>query len=103
MTIMIYITTSSEVEAKKIARAVVREKLAACANIIPGMKSVYRWKGRVESAAECVLVFKTRKTLFKKLEKRVKALHSYDTPCIVALPVVAGYGPYLQWIKDEVK
>ncbi len=94
----VYVTTASALEAKKIARCVVAEKLAACANILPGMTSMYRWKGKMEERRECVLIFKTRKALYKKLERRVKELHSYDVPCIVALPVVAGYVPYLGWI-----
>lgn len=100
---MIYVTTASALEARKIARRVVAEKLAACANILPGMASVYRWKGKMEDGRECVLILKTRKTLYRKLERRVKELHGYDVPCIVALPVVAGYAPYLDWIDKETR
>lgn len=101
--VFVYVTTASGAEAKKIARRVVAERLAACANILTGMTSVYRWKGKMNSARECVLILKTRKGLYKKLERRVKELHSYDFPCIAALPVVAGLAPYLEWINNEIK
>ncbi len=74
---MVYITTASATEARRIARAVVDEKLAACANILPGMTSVYRWKGKRVQGRECVLLLKSRKLLFKKLAARVKSLHSF--------------------------
>jgi periplasmic divalent cation tolerance protein len=97
----IYITVFSREIAEKIARALVEEKLAACVNIIPGMRSIYHWKGKVEAATEVVLIAKSRATLYPQLEKRVKELHSYECPCIVAWPIEAGYAPYLDWIKQE--
>jgi periplasmic divalent cation tolerance protein len=101
--IFVYITASSMDEANRIADAVVGERLAACANIIPGMTSIYHWKGKVERAQECALILKTRAELFGQLEARVKALHSYDTPCIVALPVTAGSAGYLGWVEEETR
>jgi periplasmic divalent cation tolerance protein len=101
--LFVYITASSMDEANRIADAVVGERLAACANILPGMTSIYRWKGKVERVEECVLILKTRAALFGQLEARVKALHSYDTPCIVALPVTAGNAGYLEWIQMETR
>ena len=100
--IFIYVAVSSD-EAKKIAEAVVADRLAACANILPGMESVYHWQGKIQSAQETVVIFKTRAELFPALEARVKELHSYDTPCIVALPVTAGHTPFLDWILEETK
>ena len=97
----IYITTPSREMAEKIARALVEERLAACVNIIPGVRSIYRWKGNVEAASEVVLIAKTRADLFARLEKRVKELHSYEVPCIVAWPIAAGHQPYLDWLEKE--
>lgn len=101
--IFIYVTVPSEAEAQKIAEAVVVDRLAACANIIPGMKSVYHWQGKIEQANETVLIFKTRDTLFDAVEARVKELHSYDTPCIVSLPLTDVNDGFMQWIFAETK
>lgn len=101
--ILIYVTTPSALEAKAIADAVVKDRLAACANIIPGMQSVFHWKGKIEEAQETVVIFKTRATLFQAVEARVKELHQYATPCIVALPLAAANQPYLDWIMAETK
>lgn len=99
--VLVYVTVPSKAEAKKIAKAVVTERLAACANIIPGMTSVYRWKGKVEEGSEAVLIFKTRAALFSKLEKRVKELHSYDMPCVASFPLIEGSAEFLGWIFSE--
>ena len=99
--VSVYITVPSRDMAERIARALVEEQLAACVNIVPGVRSLYRWKGRVETANEVVLIAKTRKASFDALEKRVKELHSYEVPCIVALPIEAGHQPYLDWIEKE--
>ncbi len=99
--IFIYVTVPSDTLAQKIAEAVVSERLAACANIIPGMKSLYRWEGKIEQRAEAVLTFKTQEKLYPAVEARVKALHSDETPCIVALPLTAGNADFLQWIETE--
>lgn len=101
--IFIYVTTSSIAEARKIAQAVVADRLAACANIIPGMMSIYHWKGKIEEGNETVLILKTRAGLFSAVEERVKSLHGNEIPCIVALPVEAGHAPWLDWILAEIK
>ena len=101
--IFVYVTVPTEAEAHAIATAVVADRLAACANIIPGMKSVYRWEGRVEAANETILILKTRASLFKEVETRVKQLHSATTPCIVALPVTSGSDAFLQWVLTETR
>src|SRR5581483_8308964 len=93
--ISVYITAPSRDLAERIARHLVEEKLVACVNIFSGIRSIYRWKGRVESANEVILIAKTHKDLFERLEKRVKDLHSYEVPCIVAWPIEAGHKPYL--------
>jgi periplasmic divalent cation tolerance protein len=99
--IFVYITVASREEAEKIARSLVEDELAACVNIFPGMHSVYRWQGKVEEGDEIVLIAKTRATLFEHLAERVKRLHSYSCPCIVALPIVDGLPDYLQWIAQS--
>jgi len=101
--VFIYITAPSEAEARKIAEAVVTDRLAACANIIPGMKSIYHWEGKIEEAQETVILLKTRASLFQAVEARVKELHKYTKPCIVALPLAAGSQPYLDWLMAETK
>jgi periplasmic divalent cation tolerance protein len=99
--VMAYITVGTDEEAETIAAAVVEEKLAACVNILGPVASIYRWKGEIEQAREIVLLAKTRAALFERLRDKVKALHSYETPCIVAYPVLDGFGPYLDWIRAE--
>lgn len=99
--ILIYVTVPVDSLAQKIAEAVVSERLAACANIIPGMRSVYRWQGKIRQRAEVVLILKTQEKLFSTVEARVKALHSDETPCIVALPLTAGNEDFMRWIETE--
>ena len=99
--VSVYITVPSRDMAERIARHLVEEKLAACVNIISGARSIYRWKGRVETANEVIMIAKTRVDLFGQLEKRIKELHSYEVPCIVAWPIEAGHQPYLDWIEKE--
>jgi periplasmic divalent cation tolerance protein len=99
--IFIYVTVPSDTLAQKIASALITERLAACANIIPGMKSLYRWEGKIKQRVEIVLILKTQAQLFGAAEALIKALHSDKTPCIVALPVDAGNADYLKWIEAE--
>jgi periplasmic divalent cation tolerance protein len=94
----IYITAPSVDEASRIGQALVEEQLAACVNVLDNMKSIYRWQGKIEQASEAVLIAKTRQELVERLIARVKALHSYECPCVVALPVSAGNPDYLAWI-----
>lgn len=96
-----YVTTPNRELALTIARAVVDERLAACANVLPGMTSVYRWKGQTLTDEECVLLLKTRLSLAAQLTERVVSLHSYECPCVVFLPVVKGSAPYLEWLLTE--
>ncbi len=94
-------TCASAEEAGKIARALVDQRLAACVNILSPVQSVYRWKGAVEEAAEWLLVIKTRRVLFDEVQKAIRALHSYEVPELIALPIVAGAQNYLDWIDAE--
>ena len=97
----VYITAPDKATARDIGRALVDARLAACANILDGMTSVYRWQGRVEEAGEAVLIAKTREALVPALTEKVRALHRYECPCIVALPVVGGSQAFLDWIDAE--
>lgn len=99
--VLAYITAGSREEALRIGRILVEDRLAACANILDGMTSVYRWKDVVEQADEAVLIAKTRRSLFDRLAARVRELHSYDVPCIIELPVGRGDAGYLAWLRDE--
>lgn len=99
-TCMVYITAGSHDEALTIARTLIAERLAACANILGPATSIYTWQGTTEEAQEFVLIAKTRRTLAGRLSARVKALHSYDTPCIVTYPMGEGYPPFLRWIEE---
>jgi periplasmic divalent cation tolerance protein len=99
--IVVLMTAGRSEEAATIARALVNERLAACVNLLPGITSCYRWEGRVAEDAEILLVAKTRTELFEALARRVRELHSYATPEIIAVPVVAGSPDYLQWIDRE--
>lgn len=100
---LIYITTRDSSEARSIGQTVVKEHLAACANILPSMNSFYHWNGSLQEDQESVLILKTRQSLLPELIKRVKELHSYTVPCILALPITGGNEEYLQWIVDETK
>ncbi|HLH23257.1 MAG TPA: divalent-cation tolerance protein CutA [Chloroflexota bacterium] len=98
--VVVYITAGSPEEAAALARALVAERLAACVNRLP-VESVYRWQGQIEEASEVLLIVKTRRARLDALAARVQALHSYTVPEMIALPVVAGWPPYLQWLADE--
>ncbi|BCX17018.1 MAG: divalent ion tolerance protein [Geminicoccaceae bacterium] len=96
-----YVTCASTEEALRIGRAVVEARLAACANVLPGLTSIYHWQGRIETGQECALVLKTRAELVEALVAEVRALHSYTVPCVVALPITAGNPDYLSWLANE--
>lgn len=85
------------------ARTLVDERLAACANLVPGVTSTYWWQGKIEEASETLLVLKTRQDLLERLVARVKTLHSYIVPEVIALPVVGGNPAYLEWIDESVR
>jgi periplasmic divalent cation tolerance protein len=102
MSIMfVYVTAADGEEAKRIGRQVVEEELAACANILPGATSIFRWQGKLEEAPETILILKTTEQKLEPLISRVKSLHSYDCPCIEALPVVEGNRDFLEWVVRQ--
>jgi periplasmic divalent cation tolerance protein len=101
--IVILITTGSPEEGAKIAQTLVVEHLVACVNIVPGVRSFFFWEGTVQDVSEVLLVCKSRMALMEKVIERVKALHSYTVPEIIALPIAAGLPSYLAWMKDSTK
>ncbi len=88
--------------ARRIANALVEERLAACASIVPAVESVYRWREKIERANETLLLIKTTSACFAALQEKILALHSYETPEIIALPIVAGLEKYLHWLDEQV-
>jgi len=96
--IIVFMTAANGEEATRLADMLVGAHLAACVQILPEMESVYRWEGKVERQAEVLLLAKTTRGKFDELEREVRALHSYDTPEIVAVPIVIGSAPYLEWL-----
>jgi periplasmic divalent cation tolerance protein len=101
--ISVYVTTASAEEAERIGRALVDERLAACANVIPGVVSIYRWEGAVQRDHEAALVLKTRAALFERIAARVRALHGYEQPCIVAWPIAHVDPGYRRWLEQETE
>lgn len=100
---LVLVTCADASEAQRIARAVVEERLAACVNILPGaITSIYRWKRRVETARERLLLIKTSRKRLAKLQAAVLRLHSYDVPEFIALPIVAGSRAYLAWMEQSL-
>jgi len=98
---LVYITASSGEEARKIARALVEERLAACANLLGKINSIYWWNDAVQEDKEVALIVKSRAELVPRIVERVKALHSYDCPCVVAMPIVDGNRAFVDWISAE--
>lgn len=98
----IYITTSSKEESKKIGETLVEEKLAACVNIVASIESIYLWKGEIEHDDESLLIVKTKQDNIDKIIKRVKEIHSYETPAILAIPIIGGSKDYLDYLDSEI-
>ncbi|MFY0582014.1 divalent-cation tolerance protein CutA [Cystobacter fuscus] len=101
--IVVLVTAPTADKAAELARALVEEGLAACGNVVPGLRSIYRWEGKVHDEPEALLVLKSRAPLFESLRERVVALHPYECPEVLRLDVAAGHAPYLQWIADNVR
>jgi periplasmic divalent cation tolerance protein len=99
--VVVLITAPGEEAAAEIAEEIVRVKLAACVNIVRDVRSIYRWRGKTQDEEEVLMVVKTRRTLFPELMRRVKKLHRYEVPEIIALPIVEGSEDYLAWLKEE--
>ena len=100
--IVVYVTAPEE-EAVDLAKTLVEERLVACVNLVPGLRSIYWWQGKVEDEPEVLCIMKTRSNLFESLRDRVRQLHSYEVEEIIALPILAGNLPYLDWIKENTQ
>jgi len=98
--VIVLITAGTEEEAHQIAELLVNEKKAACVNVVPGVDSLFSWKGKIESARENLLLVKTRASLLPEIIRLVKQVHSYEVPEIIALPVVGGSEEYLKWLDS---
>lgn len=101
--VVIFVTASTEEEAKKIESTLLDQRKAACVNIILGVKSFFWWKGEIETAQEVLLVIKTKTSKLNEIIRIVKEIHSYETPEIIALPIIGGNEDYLRWIGKEVR
>ena len=97
---VVLVMSGSEDEAIKIARVLVEERLAACVNVVGPVRSVYRWRGAIEDACEHLLIIKIRARMYAKVERRVKELHSYEVPEVIALPLAGGSRRYLEWLLE---
>jgi periplasmic divalent cation tolerance protein len=101
-TVSVYAVFANAEEAERIGRTVIEERLAACINILGPIRSIYRWKGTIESADEVAAIFKTHHWRTDALMERLAALHSYDVPCVVSWPIDKILGPYADWVEDSV-
>ena len=101
--IVVLMTAANGEEAARLADLLIGAHLAACVQILPEMESVYRWQGKIERQPEILLIAKTARSKFDELEREVRALHSYETPEIIAVPIVAGSAPYLDWLHASLK
>lgn len=99
----VYVTCGNREEALALARAVVGERLAACANVLGAVTSVYEWEGKTHEDEEVALLLKTRRDLVQALTERIGALHSYDCPCVVAWPIETGADDYLEWVREQTE
>lgn len=101
--LIVFVTCGSREAAEKIATGVVSERLAACVNVLPGVRSCYEWEGKLEWADELLLVMKTTRERYEELEARVRELHAYELPEILAMPVAAGLEKYLAWVDANTR
>lgn len=100
---IIVLVTCQPDDANKLATDLVTERLAACVNVVPSVLSVYQWKEKIEQDTESILIIKSHRDLFSRLEARIKELHTYDVPEIVSLPIEAGHAPYLNWLNAQLQ
>jgi periplasmic divalent cation tolerance protein len=101
--ISVYALFAHSAEAERVGRLMVEERLAACVNILPGVRSIYRWEGSVETADEVAAIFKTSNDRADALITRIAALHSYDVPCIATWPIDKILAPYAEWVEGSVR
>lgn len=103
MHILVLVTAGSKKEAQGIARALVKDKLAACVNILDNLKSLFWWEARIDTAKETLLLIKSKSNLLPQIIRKVKSLHSYEVPEIIALPIIGGEKKYLRWLNESVR
>jgi periplasmic divalent cation tolerance protein len=100
--IVVLSTCATEEEAAKLARVLVEARVAACVTMVPGARSVYRWQGAIEQAAECLLIIKSSRGLFEPLRVALEQAHAYDVPEVLAMPVVEGSAKYVNWLEGQL-
>ncbi len=100
---LVMMTASNEAEGAELGQKVVEEGLAACCNIVPGVRSIYKWQGKLMDEKEVLCIMKTREALFEKLKDRLSSLHSYEVPEIIGFDIASGLGSYLKWIEDSTE
>ncbi|NET72001.1 MAG: divalent-cation tolerance protein CutA [Sphaerospermopsis sp. SIO1G2] len=101
--VFVYVTCQDRTEAIAVGKAVVESRLAACANVIDGVESIYWWNDQIQVDKECILIMKTRRDLFVELTAKVKSVHSYEVPCVIALPIELGNQDYLNWLTAQTQ
>lgn len=99
--VVVFMTVPDEETGARVGRALVEEGLTACCNIVPKIRSIYKWKGKISDEGEALCIMKTRRELFDKLKERAAALHPYDVPEVIAVDISGGLPEYLKWIEDE--
>lgn len=100
--LMVFVTVPGLKDGNRISKGILISRLAACVNIIPGVRSMYWWEGKIARANEAMLVVKTTRNQYRRLERKILELHPYEVPEIIAIPLVAGSPQYIEWIKREV-
>jgi len=103
MYVAVFVTVPSKKEAQIIAQSLIKDKLAACVNIVGNISSLFYWKGKIDKARELLLIIKSKKSKLGKISKCVKSLHSYEIPEIIALPIISGEKKYLGWLDESLK
>uniref|UniRef100_A0A803LUW9 Uncharacterized protein n=2 Tax=Chenopodium quinoa TaxID=63459 RepID=A0A803LUW9_CHEQI len=101
--IVVYVTVPNKEAGKKLAASIVKERLAACVNRVPGIESVYEWNGEIQTDSEELLIIKTRESLLDALTEHVKVNHEYEVPEVIAMPITGGNAPYLEWLKNSTR
>ena len=100
--IIVFVTVPGLREGSRISKAILTSRLAACVNVIPGVQSMYQWKGKIVREKEAMLVMKTTRIRYRKLEQKIKKLHPYEVPEVIAIPLICGSSQYIEWVTGEV-
>jgi periplasmic divalent cation tolerance protein len=100
--LVVFVTVGGEEDGKRIARTLIEDGLVACVNILPAIRSIYRWKGSIEDDEETLLIIKTGKEVLEALEDRIREIHPYENPELIAVPVVGGLEAYMDWVREQI-